>query len=81
MMSQWWKPRKYKAGTITCPLCGLPETGAYKRMCHCWDEQRASDHQNAADPPVRGESKENGESSEPGEGTLEFTVVRSGDES
>jgi predicted amidophosphoribosyltransferase len=36
----WLTLPKRKPGVIYCPLCGLPEGGNYKRLCHCWDEQK-----------------------------------------
>jgi predicted amidophosphoribosyltransferase len=33
---------EYPADFVVCPLCGLPENGNYRRMCHCWDEPAVS---------------------------------------
>jgi predicted amidophosphoribosyltransferase len=39
---RWFTLPEYPADIIVCPLCGLPENGNYRRMCHCWDEPAVS---------------------------------------
>lgn len=48
----WFTLPEYPLDIISCPLCHLPETGNYRRMCHCWDEPELPT------PPAQEQEKE-----------------------